>query len=245
MKVSFVLRESWATYKEQWWHLVPIAFFLYFFLSLFALIATAAFGGTIGVLAGLVLTFVGYFWLQAIHMEETFHLREGHTDVPMRQVFREARPRVKTLVAAALLGGIALVVGFVLLIVPALVLMTRWSMLVPVVVLERAGVREAFRRSSELVRGNGWKVFSVLAITYVFVVPIFLLVQYVLGQALAGTDPELRSFISDLIYEPLTAPLIVLVWTSMYFRLKEAEAYPAAATPVPTSVGSAVGSLAG
>ena len=47
--------------------------------------------------------------------------------------------------------GIGVVIGLFLLIVPGLIVAARWSLIVPLVMIERLGWREAFARSSELV----------------------------------------------------------------------------------------------
>ena len=57
-------------------------------------------------------------------------------------------------------------IGFILLIIPGLFLIVIWSVVAPVVVLERPGVFAAFGRSRELVRGNGWNVFAVIVLVF-------------------------------------------------------------------------------
>ncbi len=48
-----------------------------------------------------------------------------------------------------------------LLIFPAIMLMMRWWVAVPVCVIERRGIMECLKRSSELTRGNRWQVFAI------------------------------------------------------------------------------------
>jgi hypothetical protein len=57
------------------------------------------------------------------------------------------------LVAVSILFGIGVGIGFVLPIIPGLMLLVIWSVVAPVTVLERVGVLAAFGRSGELVRG--------------------------------------------------------------------------------------------
>lgn len=73
------------------------------------------------------------------------------------------------LVAVSILFGIGVGIGFVLLIVPGLILLVIWSVVAPVTVLERPGVFAAFGRSRELVRGNGWNVFGVIVLVFLAV----------------------------------------------------------------------------
>ncbi len=64
----------------------------------------------------------------------------------------------------AILEGLGLVLGFVLLIVPGLILATVWSVAVPALVVEQTGVFGAFTRSGDLTRGRRWSVFGLLVI---------------------------------------------------------------------------------
>ena len=61
---------------------------------------------------------------------------------------------VPKLIVVGILAGIAIAIGFVLLIIPGLFLITIWSVIVPVIVIERTGVFDSFGRSRELVKGQ-------------------------------------------------------------------------------------------
>jgi len=68
------------------------------------------------------------------------------------------------------MGGILL--GYILLFVPALMLLTMWSVSAPSLIAERTGVIAAFGRSRALTKGIRWPIFGALllfAIGYVFV----------------------------------------------------------------------------
>ena len=69
----------------------------------------------------------------------------------------------------SILFAIGVGIGFVLIIIPGLILLTIWSVVVPVEVLEHRGILGSFGRSRELVRGNGWNVFGVIVIVWVLV----------------------------------------------------------------------------
>lgn len=114
--------------------------------------------------------------------------------------------------------------------VPSLVLLTGWSVAVPVVVLERPRSLRALRRSRELVRGNGWRVFAVIAALTI----IFDLVGRGLesGASTFGTAPGLAATIVIWI---LALPIPVLVATVLYFDLAEgATDQPRNAAPPPS-----------
>src|ERR687897_320399 len=75
--------------------------------------------------------------------------------------------------ALALLGSAIVVsIGFILLIIPGLILITIWSVGAPAIVAEGAGPIEAFGRSWRLVRGDAWPVFGTLLVALVIVIVI-------------------------------------------------------------------------
>ena len=111
-----------------------------------------------------------------------------------------------------------------LLVIPGLVLLTFWLLIVPVIMLEGVGVFASFGRSARLVRGNGWSVFAVIALT----VLVLLLVSIVVSLIGSGADSVLARVVLDIITQTLTAPFIALAWTMAYYRLRELERPPAA-----------------
>ena len=118
---------------------------------------------------------------------------------------------------AGVLAGLGVVLGLVLLIVPGLVLMTWWVLIIPVVVLERTTAGAAFGRSRELVRGYGWNVFGVIVLTLL----VLLAFEIVLAIVLSPLSDWLQSLVSNVVSGTVTAPFIALVWTLLYFRLRE------------------------
>jgi hypothetical protein len=73
--------------------------------------------------------------------------------------------RIPALTAWSLIVTIPLAVGFVLLIVPGLLLAARWSATIPLIVLERQGPLQALETSNGLVRGRTWQVAGATAVT--------------------------------------------------------------------------------
>jgi hypothetical protein len=69
-------------------------------------------------------------------------------------------PVLLGLIVASFLYGIGVAIGLILLIVPGLIVLTWWAVVAPVIVIERAGIIEAFGRSRRLVDGNGWIVLA-------------------------------------------------------------------------------------
>jgi len=70
------------------------------------------------------------------------------------------------LLAIGLLEGIAIALGFLLLIVPGFILFVMWSVVVPVRVIEHTSIFESFGRSAELTQGYRWPIFGTVLVYY-------------------------------------------------------------------------------
>jgi hypothetical protein len=85
------------------------------------------------------------------------------------ELMNAVTPVLGSLLVISILFAIGVGIGFVLIIIPGLILLTIWSVVVPVEVPEHRGILGSFGRSRELVRGNGWNVFGVIVIVWVLV----------------------------------------------------------------------------
>jgi uncharacterized membrane protein len=81
-------------------------------------------------------------------------------------------------IGIAVLVSLGAGLGFMLLIVPGIILWLRWSVAVPVLVQERRGVFGSMKRSRELTKGSRWALFGFWIILIIAVIVI----QLVLSQ---------------------------------------------------------------
>jgi hypothetical protein len=92
---------------------------------------------------------------------------------------------------------------------------------------------EAFGRSRELVRGNGWNVFGVIVLTILIVIAISIVVSLLLFWI---PGDELQSFVQSVVQNTLAYPFMALALTLMYFTLARPAAEPTApAVPGPAT----------
>src|SRR4051812_12945750 len=108
---------------------------------------------------GAILSIVVGTFFNGMVVELVRDVQDGRLDASVGDLFRSVAPVVLPLIAVSFLAGIGIAIGLVLLIVPGLFLLTIWSVVAAVTVVERPGVFPAFARSRELVRGYGWQVF--------------------------------------------------------------------------------------
>jgi len=151
-------------------------------------------------------------------------VQDGRRDASVSGLLKAAMPVLGQLILVGILGGIGIVIGFVLLVVPGLILLTIWSVAAPVVVLEHPGAVRALGRSRELVRGNGWQVFGVVLVLDILVVLLASIVE-----AVGDSASTAAGIIVRVIVGILTAPLAALAASVLYFELQ------GPATPEPPS----------
>lgn len=103
--------------------------------------------------------------------------REGEA-ANASDALRVAVRRFLPMLALTILWVLGLMVGYLLIIIPALILLTMWSVSAPALVAEGIGPVAAFGRSRALTKGVRWPVFGALL--------LFAIVYLVLTSVLQG-----------------------------------------------------------
>jgi len=222
VSVGGILGGAWQLYTRFFTRFFVIAAIV----SLVVNLVNAIVGSLVGSGAGaavllafisILVSVVGTFWLQGALVYAVSDVRDGRIDTTVREVFERVRPELGTLILAGILAGLGIAVGFVLLIVPGLILLTWWCLIVPVIVLEGKRVGEAFTRSRELVRGHGWTVFGVVVITAILTG----IASGIIESIFSFLDDFLRYWIGGTIAS--VTPFLAVALTLMFFRLVELE----------------------
>ena len=216
MRAGAVIGKAWETYKAHWRHLLPIAFVVYVLISILILLLGALLGWP-GAVLGSIVGLAGIFWLQGALVLAIDDVRDGRADLNVGETLDRVTPRLGTLALAGLLAGVAIGFGLILLIVPGLFLLTIWLLIVPAIMLEGCGVSASFARSQELVRGYGWSVFVVIALT----VLIYLGVAILFGVLRDALDSEWAGLALNIVLQTITAPFLALAWTTTYYELRD------------------------
>lgn len=241
MSVEKILRQAWELYTRFFLRLVLTAAVVFVVLEFFAAAAEASAhshhwtAATLWGIAAFLLWIVGTFWLQGALVEAVSDIRDGRVDLSIEDLFRRVQPLLPALIAAGLAAGLGILCGLVLLVVPGLVLLTRWILIVPVIVLEKKPAGEAFSRSWNLVKGSSWPVFWLTLLTLIALGVGSSLVRLVLFP-LDPLPGFFTSWIAGTIASSLTAPFAALAWTLAYFELVREQARPSASMMPPIQV---------
>ncbi len=229
--LSGVLGESWSYYKRFAGHFLLIAFVIYLVAA--AIVALLSLAGSVGTFIGLIIGVIAAFLVQAALVKAVQDVRDGRADLNLGETVSAVVPYLPRVIAASILAGIGIAIGFALIIVPGLILLTFWSLIVPSIVIGGAGVLSSFSKSWRTVRGYAWHVFG----TYVLVFLILIVFDIVLGIILLALPIVARNFISNIVSGTLVAPFLALVVTLVYYRLTAAHTAPAAEPAWPVQPG--------
>ena len=127
-----------------------------------------------------------------------------------------------------ILFSLGLVLGFVLLIVPGIILYVMWVVAAPALVEERTGVFGAFSRSSYLTKGARWQIFALclvmLLIYWIFsaVIGVSLILIYGLQGLTASVEQglPLAWLIVSSIFSTILTAILTTIQTSLYVELR-------------------------
>jgi len=218
-----VIGRAFTIYRDQIGVLLPAA------LVVFAVDALARWVFDRGVLAlvSVVISLVLATLYEGMVVQLVRDVQDGRRDNTAGELFGSVSPVLVPLIAVSILAGLGIGIGFVLLIVPGLVLLTFWSVAAPVVVIERPGVFGAFGRSRELVRGYGWPVFGTVVLVFLLVIAASIAAALI-GLVLGDVGRAVLSW----IFDALTQPVAALTASVLYFTLLQL--HGAGETPQPS-----------
>jgi Membrane domain of glycerophosphoryl diester phosphodiesterase len=216
--VSAVLGDARRVYVRLWRRSIVVAGAVFAIVSLAQALAdrhpTFATG-----LISVVLSLLGSLLVQGALVEVVRDLHEGRAPAEATGYYDRTRGRLGTLLGATLLYALGVGFGFILLLVPGLILLARWVLTVPLVMIEQLGARESFRRSSELVRGSTGTVLGIVLIAAVITGAS----SVAITQLFAFLPRILAIWIGGTIAGALTVPYQAHVLTVLYYRLTEAD----------------------
>ena len=216
MSIGEVLADAWRIYQRLIRRSIVVAGLIFAVVGLADALAQRS-NTTLTRLVALGLGLVGGLLVQGALVEVVRDLHEGREIRSIGAVYGSTRGRLGTLLGASILYGVGVVVGLLFLLVPGLIAAARWSLLVPLVMIEGLGWREAFARSSLLVKGQTGRVLVVNVLSN--------LLSGIASVALAAVfiwfPPFFGAWIGGAIAGAIVVPFGAHVLTVLYYKLTE------------------------
>jgi serine/threonine protein kinase len=144
--------------------------------------------------------------------------------VKLRQAFAVLRKRWRGFFKTLIRVTLWIILGFVLLIIPGLVIWIRYSLYAPVVLIEGLQGKAAMRRARELA-ARSWKTIVVVSILQLLIPSV---VSFFVGRAVRGGLDAEKSRLTAAIYQQVldlvnifVVPLISIVPALLYVKMRQ------------------------
>jgi hypothetical protein len=183
-------------------------------------VALSALGELLAVLALLFSVGAAYRILLGRHLHHPAGLSES---------FSFARDRWLPLLGVSILFAVAVIVGFILIIIPGIYLLVALGLAVPVLMAEDRRGLQALGRSRELVAGEWWHVLGCILVAGI-VAGIGQILISVIGSAVASGVHSLTGYLAinaivsvlvSILFYPFTAAVPVVIYVDMLVRKRD------------------------
>jgi Membrane domain of glycerophosphoryl diester phosphodiesterase len=231
-----LLDRTFSLYRNHFVLFLGIAALPHLVLLLYQLLGVALVPGTNSLSRALLMglwglgTIVISFMVNAASQAGTvIAVSQVHLDRPAGVIdsFSRVKSKILGVIGLTLLSGFAIGFACLLLIVPGIMLLVRWSLAVPAKVLEDVSVTDALSRSSQLSEGNRWRIFVIWLLFLALSIGVSMLLEWpiVFGSALllrnAGpTGPVLvniATIVANFVSQSLVAPLVTIAFSLVYY----------------------------
>jgi len=178
----------------------------------------------VAILVGGLLTLVGTYVLQGVVVFTTINGFNGKP-VDLAGALSAGLRFFFPLLGLGIVMGIGLVIGFIVLIVPGIILSVMWVVAAPAVVAEKRGIMESFQRSRDLTRGSRWLIFAIILVYFIIAMIVGVAVSSV-GAASTGsfatgaTEAPIAAFVLTPIVNVVSYILSSAGVASIYYELR-------------------------
>jgi len=173
---------------------------------------------------GLVASLVGCLFRGAIMQGSYAAFTGGKASLPdmLSAGLRSTFPLFFLSICVGFMAGLASLA----LLVPGLMLATRWAVSSPVRVVQRTGVFDSMGRSADLTKGRRWPIFGLMVVYLLAIVVIEVALVAVSGASMAAFTTTLNSGRFATVFMPLLTAAVLPIGavgvTSIYFELRAA-----------------------
>jgi hypothetical protein len=160
--------------------------------------------------------------ISALHVHAVIEIGDGRRPKIGPVALRGLRV-LAVVVAAEIVAGVLIGLGFIALIVPGIILSLRWSVVAQTAAVDHEGWMPALRRSAQLTAGHYWHIFRVLlAIGFL----TFLIAAITGALVGSGQNTSIASILIGIVVYTLVASFGALTLAVLYFDLRAREAGP-------------------
>jgi hypothetical protein len=141
--------------------------------------------------------------------------------------FSLVKNKVLGVIWLSFLTSIVVAAASMLLVVPGILLMVRWSLSIQAKVLEDLSATDAWSRSSQLSEGNRWRIFVIWLLFFALSIGVAGLIQWPIafGSIMVARNmgpsaqiwAQVASAVAGFISQCLVAPLVTIAFSLVYY----------------------------
>ena len=188
-------------------------------LALSAAVPIGGFPALIATISMLFVYFVTTVFTQAASVVAVSRVQLGQ-QVTVGQAFSAVRSSIVELIVLTLNLGVRIMLGFLLLVIPGIVLAMMYALAVPVAVLEETSVSETLERSAFLTKGHRGRIFVIYALLVILSVILTVAWQVpavLVTRTLTGPAGRIVSEFGSFVARTALAPLLTIGLSLMYY----------------------------
>lgn len=209
LSVDSVIKRAWAMFMKSPGIYLGICFIfglVNVLITVLLNLASSAAGSLLGNITSMVISLLGGGAVVYVAFQDLRGVRVG-----IKEALVYVSGCFLPLFLVALLSGIGISIGLLLLIVPGLFLICVWIVALPACVGEKLGAVDCLRRSWELTKGYRLTIFGIIGVIIVVFILLGAIVTFFAYALIAITD----SFLLTVIIAGLPFIAIALVLNAM------------------------------
>lgn len=170
-------------------------------------------------IAGFVVTLITGALFQVAVVKTTVGDLNGAKVAPMSGLGLAMR-LVLPVIALTIVMIVGVGLGWILLLVPGIILGTMWSVAIPALIVEKRGVFASLKRSRDLTRKHRWKIFALFLIYIIAYFAVYFAVAGLGGAAFAAAEYSLVTIMASTIVGLLSSIVASAGLASIYVELR-------------------------
>ena len=144
--------------------------------------------------AGFFTLFLGMV-VQGIIAYAVFLALTGEEE-PLSDILNQGLGQMGVLLVVALLTGLIFTLGFILFVIPGIILLCVLAVTAQACVVEQLGAMDSLNRSVELTRGYRWHIFGLYVVVGIIFFVVFALIGFVAALVFPGHTPIITTVIN-------------------------------------------------
>lgn len=149
-------------------------------------------------------------------------------ETSVQEAFRAISDRIGAIAGVIVGMGLRILAGLLLFIVPGLVWMVKWSLTVPVAVIERTNLSDSLQRSARLTDGHRWRVLLIylLLLLLIYIVTALLETPTLLAIGAFGgsltrvgfqVSVQVALIVTGFVTASLLSPIMTIALSLVYY----------------------------